>query len=71
MKGKIAERLLSNVIMAQAAATLHVVRTRRRDLPPLRIPQEGLKGRVSYTQESAKGKGILGTRNNIQNGPKK
>lgn len=70
MKGKIAERLLSNVIMAQAAATLHVVRTRR-DLPPLRIPQEGLKGRVSYTQESAKGKGILGTRNNIQNGPKK
>lgn len=69
MKGKIAERLLSNVIMAQAAATLHVVRTRRRDLPLLRIPQEGLKGRVSYTQESAKG--ILGTRNNIQNGPKK
>lgn len=68
MTGKIAERLLSNVIIARAAATPHAVGTIRRDLPPLRIPQKGLNGWVSLPESA---KGILGTRNNIQNGPKK
>lgn len=70
MMGEIAERLLGNVIMAQAAATVHAVGIIRRDIPPLRTPLEGLKGVKGefYPRISI---GILGVWDNMQGGPNK
>jgi hypothetical protein len=44
MLGKNSNKFLSNVIVAQVAATPHTVGTVRTDLPPLRIPTDSLKG---------------------------
>lgn len=60
MTGKIAERLLSNAIMARTVATPHAVGTIRRDLPPLRIPQKGLNVWVSLPKSQQKAFWVLG-----------
>lgn len=64
-EGKNSSKLLSSVRVAQAAATSHTVGTLRRDLPPLRIPAEGLKGEYLRTSHD-----ILGARNMMHYGPK-